>query len=164
MTDALSTPPRFPRNFLAARVPWPKAALDMPTSGPLNPSKAWLQAAVPGSAAYIRLAFALWYLPLDEGAALLNLAARTGREVLAADFKPPERNLELPACLLARALLGFWPDLWPSRRGGAAFASFLKQGGLEGCVQRAGLRVSERRPLLGGAAVLLRLADGLVDD
>ena len=153
-------PPRFPRNFLAARVPWPKAALDMPTSGPLNPSKAWLQAAVPGSAAYIRLAFALWYLPLDEGAALLNLAARTGREVLAADFKP----LELPACLLARALLGFWPDLWPSRRGGAAFASFLKQGGLEGCVQRAGLRVSERRPLLGGAAVLLRLADGLVDD
>lgn len=73
--------------------------------------------------------------------------------MLAADFKPPERNLELPACLLARALLGFWPDLWPSRRGGAAFASFLKQGGLEGCVQRAGLRVSERRPLLGGAAV-----------
>ena len=146
MTDTLSMPPRFPRNFLAARVPWPKAALDMPTSGPLNPSKAWLQAAVPGSAAYIRLAFALWYLPLDEGAALL------------------ERNLELPACLLARALLGFWPDLWPSRRGGAAFASFLKQGGLEGCVQRAGLRVSERRPLLGGAAVLLRLADGLVDD
>ena len=139
MTDTLSMPPRFPRNFLAARVPWPKAALDMPTSGPLNPSKAWLQAAVPGSAAYIRLAFALWYLPL-------------------------ERNLELPACLLARALLGFWPDLWPSRRGGAAFASFLKQGGLEGCVQRAGLRVSERRPLLGGAAVLLRLADGLVDD
>ena len=164
MTDTLSTPPRFPRNFLAARVPWPKAALDMPTSGPLNPSKAWLQAAVPGSAAYIRLAFALWYLPLDEGAALLNLAARTGREVLAADFKPPERNLELPACLLARVLLGFWPDLWPSMRGGAAFASFLKQGGLEGCVQRAGLRVSERRPLLGGGAVLLRLADGLVDD
>ena len=164
MTDTLSMPSRFPRNFLAARVPWPKAALDMPTSGLLNPSQAWLQAAVPGSAAYIRLAFALWYLPLDEGAALLNLAARTGREVLAADFKPPERNLELPACLLARALLGFWPDLWPSRRGGAAFASFLKQGGLEGCVQRAGLRVSERRPLLGGAAVLLRLADGLVDD
>ena len=80
----------------------------MPTSGPLNPSKAWLRAATPGSAAYIRLAFALWYLPLDEGAALLSLAARTGREVLAADFKPPERNLELPACLLARALLG-WP-------------------------------------------------------
>ena len=157
MTDTLSMPPRFPRNFLAARVPWPKAALDMPTSGPLNPSKAWLQAAVPGSAAYIRLAFALWYLPLDEGAAQLNLAARTGRDVLAADFNPPERHPELPACLLARALLGFWPDLWPSRRGGAAFASFLKQGGLEGCVQRAGLRVSERRPLLGGGAVLLRL-------
>ena len=40
---------------------------------------------------------------------------------------------KLPARdLLARALLGFWPDLWPSRRGGAAFASFLKQGGLEG--------------------------------
>ncbi|MEE0816799.1 MAG: hypothetical protein U0M13_14185, partial [Desulfovibrio fairfieldensis] len=157
VTDALCPPPRFPRNFFAERVPWPKAALDMPTSGPLNPSKAWLRAATPGSAAYIRLAFALWYLPLDEGGALLSLAARTGREVLAADFKPPERNLELPACLLARALLGFWPDLWPSRRGGAAFASFLKQGGLEGCVQRAGLRVSERRPLLGGAAVLLRL-------
>lgn len=50
----------------------------MPTSGPLNPSKAWLRAATPGSAAYIRLAFALWYLPLDEGAALLSLGRPDG--------------------------------------------------------------------------------------
>lgn len=157
MADSLRMPSLFLRTFLAERVPWPRAALGMSTSGPLNPSRDWLRSATPGSLARIRLAFALCHLPLEEGAALLSLAARAGREVMVADFKQPERNLELPACLLARVLLGRWPGLWPDRRGGATFASFLKQGGLEGCVQRAGLRVSERRPLLGGAAVLLRL-------
>ncbi len=126
-------------------MPWPSAAL----GAPLNPARDWLLAAEAGGAAYIRLAYALFYLPTDEGMDVLRLAVRAGREVLAADFKWPERNLELPACLLVRALL--------RSRGGVALTEYWAQGGLEGLARRAGVRVAARRPLLGGAAVLLRL-------
>lgn len=156
MSEASFAPRFFPEAFLAGRVPWPAAALD----APLNPARDRLLAAEAGGAAYIRLAYALFYRPSDEGVAVLRLAVRAGREVLAADFRPPERNLELPASLLARFLLGGWPGLWPGSRGGAALAAFWAQGGLEGLACRAGLRVSARCPLLGGAAVLLRLRQG----
>ncbi len=156
MPETPLAPRFFPQAGLARRVPWPTAAL----AAPLNPARNWLLSAQTGGAAHIRLAYVLFYLPPDEGAALLRLAARAGREVLAADFKPPERNLELPACLLARGLLGAWPGLWPGTRGGAALTAFLARGGLEGLARRAGLRVSSRRPLLGGGAALLRLNRG----
>ncbi|MGE9984793.1 hypothetical protein [Desulfovibrio sp. SGI.169] len=156
MPEASLAPRFFPRALLARRVPWPAAALD----APLNPARERLQTAQAGGAAHIRLAYALFCLPPNEGMTVLRLAARAGREVLAADFRPPERNLELPACLLARALLRGWPGLWPGSRGGAALAAFWAWGGLEGLACRAGLRVSSRRPLLGGAAVLLGLRRG----
>ncbi len=153
MAEAPFAPRFFPQAVLDRRVPWPEAAL----GAPLNPARDWLLAAEAGGAAYIRLAYALFYLPTDEGMDVLRLAVRAGREVLAADFKWPERNLELPACLLVRALLRSWPGLWPTRRGGVALTEYWAQGGLEGLARRAGLRVAARRPLLGGAAVLLRL-------
>ena len=157
MAEAPLAPRFFPQAVLARRVPWPTAAL----GAPLNPARDRLLRAQEGdAAACIRLAYVLFYLPPEEGAALLRLAARAGREVLAADFKPPERNLELPACLLARGLLGAWPGLWPGTRGGTALTTFLARGGLEGLVRRAGLHVLSRRPLLGGAATLLGMNRG----
>lgn len=156
MFEASFAPRFFPGTFLARRVPWPAAALD----APLNPARDLLLTAEAGRASHIRLAYVLFYLPPDEGLTMLRLAARAGGEVLAADFRPPERNLELPAGLLARLLLGGWPGLWPGSRGGAALAAFWAQGGLEGLAGRAELRVSTRRPLLGGAAVLLGLRQG----
>lgn len=156
VAEAPLAPRFFPQAVLARRVPWPTAAL----GAPLNPARDRLLRAQEGDAACIRLAYVLFYLPPEEGAELLGLAVRAGREVLAADFKLPERNLELPACLLARGLLGAWPGLWPGTRGGTALTAFLARGGLEGLVLRAGLHVSSRRPLLGGAAVLLGLNRG----
>ncbi|WP_298033934.1 hypothetical protein [uncultured Desulfovibrio sp.] len=153
MAEAPLAPRFFPQAVLARRVPWPTAAL----GAPLNPARDLLRSAEAEGAAYIRLAYALFYLPPEEGTELLGMAAREGREVLAADFKPPERNLELPACLLARGLLGAWPGLWPGTRGGTVLTAFLARGGLEGLALRAGLHVSSRRTLLGGAAVLLEL-------
>lgn len=146
----------FPFALLRARVPWPleaRAAL-------LNPSWAELQRLVeknrhlpPRDTACICLAYRLFYLPCEEGAALLSLAGQAGGPVLAADFKPAERNLELPATFLARAL----PGLWPCCAAGSALMHFLRRGGPEGLARRAGLAVLGRQSLLGGAAVLLRL-------
>lgn len=159
MAETPFAPPFFFGAILAGRVPWPEearaASLNHPS--PLNPPRKWLLAAAPGSASHIRLAYNLFYLPAEEGVAVLRLAARAGRQVLAADFKPPERNLELPACLMARAVLQCWPGFWPGTRAGAALTNFLERGGLEGLVRGAGLRVLARRTLLCGAAALLRL-------
>lgn len=102
----------------------------------------------------IRLAYRLFYLPFEEGAKLLALAAQAGSELLAADFKPAERNLELPAAFLAHSLARFLTF----GASGPVFANFLARGGLEGLASRAGLAVLERQRLLGGAAVLLRLS------
>lgn len=82
----------------------------------------------------IRLAYRLFYLPFEEGAKLLALAAQAGSELLAADFKPAERNLELPAAFLAHSLARFLTF----GASGPVFANFLARGGLEGLASRAG--------------------------
>ncbi len=150
-----------PRSFLLAvlrsRVPWPaqaRAALLNPSWAELRRLAVETQGIVPHGALRIRLAYRLFSLSFEEGATFLALAAQAGGELLAADFKPAERNLELPAALLVRCL----PQLWPCFSTGPIFADFLARGGLEGLAQEAGLRVLARRPLLGGAAVLLRLS------
>ena len=138
-------PPRFfPSATLAARIPWPVEAL----STPLNPAPESLYSMLGAPWPLLRMAYRLFYLSQPQGEALLSLALTAAREVLVADFKCAERNLELP-CVAAAACL--------REICGARSTSFMRAGGLEGMVHRLGLTVSERRPLLGGAAVLLRL-------
>ncbi|MDY0260499.1 MAG: hypothetical protein RBR41_12650 [Desulfovibrio sp.] len=144
MTD-LPEPPRFfPSATLAARIPWPVEAL----SAPLNPAPESLYSMLGAPWPLLRMAYRLFYLSQPQGEALLSLALTAAREVLVADFKCAERNLELP-CVAAAACL--------REICGARSTSFMRAGGLEGMVHRLGLTVSERHPLLGGAAVLLRL-------
>lgn len=157
MLRARCREPRFfPFAMLRGRVPWPeeaRAALLNPSFAELRRHAGKAAGRAPHGTARICLAYRLFYLPFEEGAEYLALAARAAGELPAADFKPAERNLELPATLLARCL----PGLWPCFASGSVFADFLARGGLEGLAREAGLRVLARRPLLGGAAVLLRL-------
>jgi hypothetical protein len=146
LPEPLPRPPLgFPQRLLAALAPWPPEARNAPCN--LPPPD--LRARAPQPAPLLRLAYGLCFLPPDAGAALLRLNLEAARTVLAADFRPPERNLEWPAALGARCLPGLWPA-------GPA-AAFLRQGGLEGLAARADARILARRALLGGAAVLLRL-------
>lgn len=141
----LPAPPRFfPATALAARIPWPVEAL----STPLNPAPESLHSMLGAPRPLLRLAYRLFYLSLPQGEALLSLALDAAHEALVVDFKCAERNLELPCVAAAACLRGMC---------GARSTSFMRSGGLEGMVHRLGLTALERRPLLGGAAVLLRL-------
>ena len=141
----LPEPPRFfPAAALAARIPWPVEAL----STPLNPAPESMHSMLGAPWPLLRMAYRLFYLSQPQGEALLSLALAGAKEVLVADFKCAERNLELP-CVAAAACLRRLCGVWGT--------SFMRAGGLEGMVHRLGLTVSERHPLLGGAAVLLRL-------
>ena len=138
-------PPRFfPGATLEARIPWPVETL----SAPLNPDPECLHRMLGAPRPLLRMAYRLFYLSLPQGEALLSLALTAAREVLVADFKCAERNLELPCITAAACLRGLC---------GVRGAAFIRAGGLEGMVHRLELTVSERHPLLGGAAVLLRL-------
>ena len=138
-------PPRFfPSAALAAKIPWAVEAL----STPLNPAPESLYSMLGAPWPLLRMAYRLFYLSQPQGEALLSLALAAAKEVLVADFKCAERNLELPCVAAAACLRGLC---------GARSIAFMHAGGLEGMVHRLGLTVSERRPLLGGAAVLLRL-------
>ncbi|MDD4701214.1 MAG: hypothetical protein PHI96_03240 [Desulfovibrio sp.] len=143
---ALPACPRFfPYATLASRIPWPVAA----RLAPLNVVPESLRSMVDSPAALIRLAYRLFYLPLVQGEALLNLAAAAARDVLIVDFKCAERNLELPSAWLAACLRG-------ARQ--AQSSPFMRAGGLEGMVHRLQFTVSDRCTLLGGAAVMLRIS------
>ena len=151
LADFPARPLAFPPlKMAAACVPWPVDA----RRTRLNPPPGTLRFLAVHRMPLIRLAFTLFYMPPATGAAYLHLALLAAREVVVADFKPAERNLEMPACLLARCLPGLWP--W-----NAVSGAFLRNGGAEGLAakvgERAGAQVTERRVLLGGAAVLLRL-------
>ncbi|MBE6442367.1 MAG: hypothetical protein E7022_08635 [Desulfovibrio desulfuricans] len=140
-------PARLLRQFALRRIPWPACA----SNAPLNPPMKALADAVArpeGQLPCLRLAFCLFSLPEEEGAALLRLACAASPLVLAADFKQAERNLELPAAWAAMFLLQLTRGVG---------RDFLRRGGLEGLVRAAGLAAQDRRPFLGGAAVLLRL-------
>ncbi|OXS29023.1 MAG: hypothetical protein BCS36_06470 [Desulfovibrio sp. MES5] len=138
-------PPRlFPAAALAARIPWPAEAL----SAPFNPAPESLCSMLDAPQPLLRMAYRLFYLSLPQGEALLSLALTAAREVLVADFKCAERNLELPCAGVAACLRGMC---------GVRGTLFMRAGGLEGMVHRLELTVSERHTLWGGAAVLLRL-------
>lgn len=128
--------------LLADCVPWPKAA----RTAPLNPVRASLEDWThgPGLPA-IRLAWTLYPRTAQDAADWLALAARAGHMLWLADLRAAERNLDLPAVLLAGMLTG--------RRG----RRFLASGGLEGCAARAGLRVVWRQPFWAGAGLVLGL-------
>jgi len=80
----------------------------------------------------------------------LALAAQVSQQLLVADFRSAERNLDWPAVLMTHILAG------------SSARYFLACGGLEGCVHRAGLHVIWRQPFWGGAALLLALeSDGI---
>ncbi|VZH35363.1 conserved protein of unknown function [Desulfovibrio sp. 86] len=144
LTD-LPEPPRFfPSAALAARIPWPVEAL----ATPLNPAPESLYSMLGAPRPLLCMAYRLFYLSLPQGEAFLSLALAAASEVLVADFKCAERNLELPCAAAAACLRGLC---------GVRGTSFMRAGGLEGMVHRLELTVSERRTLLGGAAVLLRL-------
>lgn len=144
LSDLPEPPLLFPATALAARIPWPVEAL----STPLNPAPESLHSMLGAPRPLLRMAYRLFYLSLPQGEALLSLALAAAHELLVADFKCAERNLELPCAAAAACLRGMC---------GARSTSFMRAGGLEGMVHRLGLTVSERHPLLGGAAVLLRL-------
>jgi len=172
-----SGPPAFfPQAALARHIPWPQEAL----LAPLNPAPGVLEYRIqsvlhtglgtgPGAPLpCVRLAYALWYLPPDQGEGLLRLALKAATLVLAVDFKLAERNLELPAVLAARCFTGLAACCRPrpayseqekaATQASATPQNFLRHGGIEGLASRAGAVVLQRRTLLGGAAALLHLA------
>lgn len=137
-------PPFFPKKLLVRKVPWPEGA----SGAPLNATPEALRYMSHDPVPLVRMAYGFFYLPPAVAEALLHLALAAAVETLVVDFKCAERNLELPAA----ALVNFLPGLRS-----AHVAAFMKSGGLEGLVFRMGLEVLERRTLLGGAAVMLRL-------
>ena len=138
------SPSFFPKNLFVRRVPWPVGASGAPLNA--SPEELWQMARDPVPLA--RMAYGFFYLPPAVAEDMMRLAVDAAEEVLVVDFKCAERNLELPAV----ALVNFLPGLWCGHG-----AAFMKAGGLEGLVFRMGLAVLERRTLLGGAAVMLRL-------
>lgn len=68
--------------------------------------------------------------------------------ILLADFKVAERNIELPASLLMRGVMGM---------GASSQGCFKEYGGLEGLLyaERTRFVVRERHSLLGGALVCI---------
>ena len=157
-------PTGFPQAALARLTPWPSTALQ----APLNPAPALLRASPGAPLPCVRLAYALWCLPPNQGEALLRLALKAATLVLAVDFKLAERNLELPAVLAARCFTGLAACCRPrpayseqekaATQASATPQNFLRHGGIEGLALRAGAVVLQRRTLLGGAAALLHLA------
>ena len=90
-------------------------------------------------------------LPPEDGAALLHLWARDSVCFLLADYALPERNLHLPVFWLRHSLALLSGHA-------AAYRGFMRAGGLEGAVARAGLRVLERRIYGCGLMTVLRCA------
>ena len=146
-------PALFPQAALARRVPWPDAC----AHAPLNLDMQTLRTASHAPLACIRMAFALFYLPEAQAAALLRLALESAQLVLVADFKLAERNLELPATLAARGLMALTKARKTAVADGAPQASFIQRGGIEGLVHQCNALVHERRPIFAGAAALLHL-------
>ena len=152
--DALpACPALFPQAALARRVPWPDAC----AHAPLNPDVQTLRSASHAPLTYVRMAFALFYLPAAQAEALLRLALESAQLVLVADFKLAERNLELPATLAARGLMALTKARKTAAAEGAPQASFIQRGGIEGLVRQCNALVHERRPIFAGAAALLHL-------
>lgn len=137
-------PPLLSSKLLVRMVPWPADAGRAPLN--VGQEALWHMAADPLS--LVRMAYGLFYLPGLVAEDLLRLTVSAAHEALVVDFKCAERNLELPAV----GLVSFLPGLRCAAR-----AAFMKTGGLEGLVFRMGLPVIERRTLLAGAAVMLRL-------
>lgn len=146
-------PALFPQAALARRVPWPDAC----AHAPLNPDVQTLRSASHAPLTYVRMAFALFYLPAAQAEALLRLALESAQLVLVADFKLAERNLELPATLAARGLMALTKARKTAAAEGAPQASFIQRGGIEGLVRQCNALVHERRPIFAGAAALLHL-------
>ena len=146
-------PALFPQAALARRVPWPDAC----AHAPLNPDVQTLRSASHAPLTYVRMAFALFYLPAAQAEALLRLALESAQLVLVADFKLAERNLELPATLAARGLMALTKARKTAAADGAPQASFIQRGGIEGLVHQCNALVHERRPIFAGAAALLHL-------
>ncbi len=146
-------PALFPQAALARRVPWPDAC----AHAPLNPDVQTLRSASHAPLTYVRMAFALFYLPAAQAEALLRLALESAQLVLVADFKLAERNLELPATLAARGLMALTKARKTAAAEGAPQASFIQRGGIQGLVHQCNALVHERRPIFAGAAALLHL-------
>ena len=141
----------FPWSAVRDLVPWPADA----RSAPLNPSLAMLCALADGALSCLRLGYVLSCLSPEDAENMLREAGRCARVVLAADFRLAERNMETPSAVLA----GFAAMAGTAfRKGGnAVFAcarEYMRRGGLEGLARAAGMEITRRRSLLGGAAVL----------
>ena len=97
--------------------------------------------------------FPLSQLASDELSAQLEAMHKAAPFILLADFKVAERNIELPASLLMRGVMGM--------RAGAK-GCFKKHGGLEGLLyaERKRFAVCERHSLLGGSLTCI-LAESL---
>ena len=92
--------------------------------------------------------FPLSQLALGELAAQLEAMHKAAPFALLADFKVAERNIELPASLLLRGVMGL---------GTGTKGCFKEYGGLEGLLysERKRFAVRERYSLLGGALACL---------
>ena len=145
---------------LCRRVPWPDVSRALPCNAlPALPGTtaqapfASLPDLPAGSLEGLRLGYVLFSLPWPDAVSLLRACALAARQLWLADFILAERNLGLPAALLRRLLPGFlpWGPATPAR-------TWLRRGGLEGCLRAAGLAAAQRRTLLAGAAALIRVA------
>ena len=145
---------------LCRRVPWPDVSRALPCNAlPDLPGTtaqapfASLPELPAGSLEGLRLGYVLFSLPWPDAVSLLRACALAARQLWLADFILAERNLGLPAALLRRLLPGFlpWGPATPAR-------TWLRRGGLEGCLRDAGLAAAQRRTLLAGAAALIRVA------
>ena len=97
--------------------------------------------------------FPLSQLASGELSVQLEAMHKAAPFILLADFKVAERNIELPASLLMRGVMGM---------GAGAKGCFKKHGGLEGLLyaERKRFAVCERHSLLGGSLACI-LAESL---
>lgn len=96
------------------------------------------------------LSLALHEMPEDVRRRALDEAARVAPSVLLVDYRLPERNIDMPAALLAH--------LVERIVGGEHYRNyrhFMARGAVEGLAHRAGFDVTRRERLFGGAGAVL---------
>lgn len=96
------------------------------------------------------LSLALHEMPEEMRRGALAEAVRVASRVLLVDYRLPERNIDVPAALLAH--------LVERIVGGEHYRNyreFMACGAVEGLAHRAGLEVTRRERLFGGAGAVL---------
>lgn len=124
----------------ASATPSPNA--DTPV--PRTPTKASFDIAV--------LTLALHTMPAAVGQAAVAEMLRVASYAIVADYRLAERNCDLPAVVLGRAV-----EWLVGGEHYACYTAFMAAGGLEGFACNHGYAPIERRRILGGAGTIIVL-------